>query len=114
MCARRVRWLRGVTRVRELFDIVHQTKQFPLSIDFGAPAQCEVIESLVVPQIRKHRLDRGEASAILFSSTRRIDARFHAHRVCVARVERVGRDATTEERDVADVGGVGRPQALRA
>ncbi len=49
---------------------MHQTKPIPLCIHFGAPAQCEAIESRVVPQIRKHRLDGRESSAVLFTPTR--------------------------------------------
>ena len=85
--------LRGVARVRELFNVVYETIQFPLPIDLRATAQREAIEPLVVAQIRKHRLYCRESTSILFASTRGIDTSLHAHGVRFAWLPRVVLDA---------------------
>ena len=107
-------YLRRVFQFGEFFNVVHQTKELPWRIDFRAAAQREAIEPFVVAQIRKHRLDRRKSSPILLASTRRIDARLHAHGVRFARLQRVGFDASTKECDVSNSGRVRCAYALRA
>ena len=46
--------------MRELFEVVHQAKQFPLPVHFGFAAQGEAVQAFVVAQIPKQRFDGGE------------------------------------------------------
>lgn len=47
--------------VGQLLEVVHQAVEPPLSIDLGAPTQCEAMESLVVSQVAEDRFDGGKA-----------------------------------------------------
>ena len=47
--------------MRELFEVVHQAKQFPLPVHFGFAAQGETVQAFVAAQVSKHRFDGGEA-----------------------------------------------------
>jgi hypothetical protein len=75
------RGLRGVSGVRELLDIVHETEELPMRVDFGAFAECEAREPLVPAQVAEHRLDRGETAAVPRAALRGIDPPLHARRV---------------------------------
>ena len=84
-CARNfLLYLRRLAQLRPLLDVVDQGEQLPLPVHLMSTAQGEVIEPLVVADIAEHRLDCREASAVLFSTERAVDARTHVLRVCVA------------------------------
>lgn len=61
-CPARSKWRRSLTPaylirvsvVPELFDVVHQAVQLPLSIHLLPPAQREAGEPFVVPQVAEH------------------------------------------------------------
>ena len=63
--------------VRPLLDVVHEREQFPLTIDFVSTAQGEAIQSLVVAKVAEHRLDGGEARALLLATFVAVDACAH-------------------------------------
>ena len=44
----------------QLFEVVHQAKQFPLPVHFGFAAQGEAVQAFVAAQVPKHRFDGGE------------------------------------------------------
>lgn len=67
-------------------DVVGQTEELPLAIDFGAAAQRGAIEPLVVAPVPKHRLHGAEACIVPSPALRRIDALFHAGGVTLGRV----------------------------
>ena len=106
--------LRRVARVGQFLDVVHETVELPLSMHFGAAAQREVIEPLVMPQIGKHRLDGGEALPILRAADVGVDAHLHPHRVRLAGLSRVLLDAPAKEGDVPHRRRVGRAKTLSA
>jgi len=64
--------------MRQLLDVVHQAEELPLRIDLLPPAQGEAIQPLVVTQVGKHRLHRGEASAVEPSASFGVDGPLHA------------------------------------
>jgi hypothetical protein len=86
-----------ISRVRQLFDVVHETKQLPLRVDLRAATQGEAIQSLVIPYVAKHRLHRREPLRILRATLGRVDTRAHQRRLIDGR--RITRPA--KERDVA-------------
>ena len=45
----------------QLFEVVHQAKQFPLPVHFGFAAQGEAVQAFVAAQVPKHGFDGGEA-----------------------------------------------------
>ena len=47
--------------MRQLFEVVHQAKQFPLPVHFGFAAQGEAVQAFVAAQVPKHGFDGGEA-----------------------------------------------------
>ena len=47
--------------MRQLFNVVHQAVQLPLSVHFGFSAQCKSVQPFVAPQVSEHRLHGGEA-----------------------------------------------------
>lgn len=51
-------------RLRQLLDVVHHAVQVPLGVDLGAPSVIQTGQSLVVPDIGKHRLHRANALAV--------------------------------------------------
>lgn len=105
--------IRCIPVVGELFDVVNQAEELPLTIDLGSPAQREPVQSLVVPYVRKDRLDGREALRVLRASRGRINLCFHASRVRL-RLFRCALRAPAEERDLSGGGLLGRPQTLRA
>ena len=54
---------------RELLDAVHHAVQLPLRVDLVPTAQRESAQSLVVPEVGKHRLDRAQALAVQLPSS---------------------------------------------
>lgn len=42
----------------QLFNVVQETKQFPLRVDFDAAAKREAVQAFVVPEIRKWTFDK--------------------------------------------------------
>ena len=67
--------------MRQLLDVVHQTKEMPLRIHLLLPAQRETIQALVASDISKHRLHGRHALTIAFTSLDAINRLFHALRV---------------------------------
>jgi hypothetical protein len=63
---------------RDLLDVVHQAIQLPLGCHLGLAAQREGAHALVAPNVRKHRLDRGDAPAVQRSAAWRIERIAHA------------------------------------
>ena len=47
--------------MRQLFEVVHQAKQFPLPVYFGFAAQGEAVQAFVATQVPKHGFDGDEA-----------------------------------------------------
>ena len=70
-----------LSEVRPLLDVVDEGVQLPLAIDFLSAAQREPIQSLVVADIAEHRLDGGEALAILLSAFIAFDMGTHRLRM---------------------------------
>lgn len=83
-----------------------QCEQLPLAIHLGLDAQREAIESLVGAHVAEDRLDRGEASPVLLTSPRAVDAL--AHTLAVGCLGFAG-----EHGDLARSCALGFEQALR-
>ena len=60
--------LRRVACVGAFFNVVYETIQWPLCVDFRATAECKPIQLFVVRQIRKHGFDGRKALCILRES----------------------------------------------
>ena len=58
------RSLLRITMMREFFNVVHDAVELPLGVDLGLASEREAIKSLVVAQVAKHRLHRGDAPAL--------------------------------------------------
>ena len=71
------RLLRREFQMCQFFNVVHETKQFPLRIDFRAPTEREAVEALVVAQVRKHRFDGRKALRVLLAALVGVDALSH-------------------------------------
>lgn len=97
----------GLPVLAPLLDVVDQRKQLPLAIDFVLATQGEAIQPFVVADVAKHRLDGGEAAAIVLSALFTVDALTH----CL-RVSRYFR--AREHGDLSYFAGVGFTQALPA
>lgn len=54
----------GHAIVRQLLDVVNEAVPASLRVDFRLAAQREAVQSLVVPDVAKRRLDRADALAI--------------------------------------------------
>ena len=65
--------------VRQLLDVVHQHKQLPLPVDLLAPAQREAIQTLVIAQVTKRRLDCTQPFAVDQPTEQAVDLRLHTH-----------------------------------
>ena len=50
--------------MRQLLNVMDEAEELPLRIDFLLFAQREAIEPLVVPDIRKHRFNRGKTLSV--------------------------------------------------
>ena len=96
-----------LSKVRQLFDVVDEREQLPLSIDLGSATQRETIQSLVVAYIAEHRLDGGEAATVLVSAFFTIDA-------CTHRLRTRGNFFAREHRDLSYFAGVRFTQAFAA
>ena len=66
------------SRFRELFDVVHHAIQAPLRPDLGLATVIQPGQALVVPQVRKHRLDRADALAVELPTPWGINGLAHA------------------------------------
>jgi hypothetical protein len=71
-------FLRSVSMMRKLLDIVNQAVQVPLRVHFGQRAQREAVQALVVAQVGKHRLDDGDAPAVELATAAAVDRALHA------------------------------------
>lgn len=80
-----------------------EAEELPLGVDFGAAAQGEATEALVVMKIAEDRRDSGEALPITLATFGAVDMFFHAVGV---RRGAVGRCAE-EEGDLSGLGFVG-------
>ncbi len=63
--------------MRQLLDVMDQTEEFPLRTDLLLTPEREAVQSLVVPDIPKHRFDRRKASPVECSAFRAVDRSFH-------------------------------------
>lgn len=70
-----------ITEMRQLFDVMHQTGELPLSVHLFPPTQRETVQALVVAQVAKYRLDGCEARGDHLPAEFRIDAPLHPIRV---------------------------------
>jgi len=61
----------------QLIDAVRQAVRSPLRIDFGPAAQREAVQTLVVPDVAKHRLNRADALQIQLSASRCVSCLLH-------------------------------------
>lgn len=87
---------RPVFHFRELFNVVHQTKQLPLAIHFRASTQREATQPFVAAQIRKHRLDGRKSLGVVPAPVGGVDALSH-----LLGVRDRDADAPASKRDVA-------------
>ena len=83
-----------------------RSEQFPLTIDFVSTAQGEAIQLLVVAEIAEHRLDGGEATAVLLATFVAVDA-------CAHRLRMRSDVLACEHGDLSHFAGVRFAQALR-
>ena len=51
-------------RFGQLLDVVHHAVQVPLRVDFGVASVVKASQTLVVPDIGKHRLHGADALAV--------------------------------------------------
>jgi hypothetical protein len=86
--------------VRQLLDVVDQTEQLPLRIDFDLSSQREAIEPLVVSDVSEHRRYRREALAVKRTARGRIAALLHPVGMGLGR----GRGFALEEGNLARLG----------
>ena len=63
--------------MRQFLDVMDEAEKLPLRIDLFLSAQREAVQSLVVPDIPKHRFDRRKASPVECSAFRAVDRSFH-------------------------------------
>ncbi len=94
----------------ELLDVLHETEQLPLPVDFRAAAQCEPIQPLVIPEVGKYRLHHGKALCVAGAVAGVVDALLHPRGL---RVHLRG-GPPGKERDLPHLGLLRRAQALRA
>src|SRR5262249_45996667 len=62
---------------RQLFDVVHQAVELPLSVDLLHPTQREAIQTLFVAQVGEHRFHVGEAAGDQLLAWSAIDLALH-------------------------------------
>ena len=53
-----------IPMMRQLLNVMDEAEELPLRIDLLLSAQREAIEPLVVPDIRKHRFNRGKTLSV--------------------------------------------------
>ena len=61
----------------QLLNIVHQTIQLPLNVDFAPPAQRKSMQPLVISKIGEHGLDNGQSPPIVRATPGTVDAPLH-------------------------------------
>ena len=64
--------------MRQLLNVVHQTKEMPLRIHLLLSAQRETIEPLVAAQVTEHRFHRRHALPVAFTPIDAINRLLHA------------------------------------
>lgn len=80
--------------VRQFLDVVHQAVELPLRIDLLPAAQREAVEALVVAEVGKHRLHRGEAPPVEGATLRAVDGPAHDLGVAWRRATRLAAEET--------------------
>ena len=100
--------LLSIPVVRQFLDVVPQTVELPLRIDFLLSAQREAIQPLVVPQVAEHRFDGGEALAVAGLAFSAVDGLLHP----VAVTFRCAVGFAPEEADLPDPGPLRGAQAF--
>ena len=63
--------------MRQLLDVMNETEELPLRIDFLLTSERESIEAFVVPNVPEHRFNGGETSPVQGFAFRAIDRPFH-------------------------------------
>lgn len=67
--------------MRQLLDVMHEAVEVPLGVHLGLCTQREAIEALVVAQVRKHRLHRGDTPRVKRFAAFAVDGLSHDLRV---------------------------------
>jgi hypothetical protein len=64
--------------LRDFLDVMHQTVELPLRIDFSPTAQHKAMKPFVVSQVAEHGLNDGEPLAVSRAPLRVVDSSLHS------------------------------------
>ena len=86
--------------MRELFDVLYQTKEQPLPVDLRASSVSKVVESFVRAEIAEHGFYGCETLAVLDLALVTVESLFHV----LDKKVRFGDGFVAEERDLPSDG----------